>query len=163
MPGAVFIGYLALFMLVLGLTSSSGFGFGLVPFLIVVGWPALTAYFLGSGRMGYRTMVLTPQRLTQRDTGVEQSVRWADITAVEPNRRGLDLLAPEVQVRRLVPVLWTGRTSRPAAGMRVQLGDLHPGMQVIESLLVWIDEPWRRAELGTDDAVTRLLGPQGGD
>jgi hypothetical protein len=134
-----------------------------VPFLVMGGWLALAAYFLGSGRMGYRTMVLTSERLTQRDAGVEQSVRCADITAVKPNSGGMDLLAQEVQVRRLVPALWTGRTSRPAGRVRVQLGDLHPRMEIIGSLLVWIDEPWRRAELGTDEAVNRLLGPRGGD
>jgi len=115
---------------------------------------------MGSGRVGYRTMVLTPERLTQRDAGVEQSVRWADITSVEPNQQGLDLLADAVEVRRLVPALWTGRTRRPRQGVRVQLGDLHPHMDLTRSLLTWIDEPWRRAELGTPEAVDRLIGPR---
>jgi len=158
LPGAVVTGYLALFLLMLGLTVGSGLG--LVPFLLLVGWLALAAYFMGSGRVGYRTMVLTPERLTQRDAGVEQSVRWADITSVEPNQQGLDLLADAVEVRRLVPALWTGRTRRPRQGVSVQLGDLHPHMDLTRSLLTWIDEPWRRAELGTPEAVDRLIGPR---
>ena len=45
---------------------------GLVLFLMLVLWLALAAFFLASGRVGDRTMVLTPDRLTQRAAGVEQ-------------------------------------------------------------------------------------------
>jgi len=156
--GAAVLAYLALFVLVLGLTVTHDLG--LAFFLPLAAWLALAAYFIGSGRVGDRTIVLTPDSLTQRAAGVEQSVRWADITSVEPNKQGLDLLADDVEVRRLVPALWTGRTRRPRQGVRVQLGDLHPQMDFTRSLLTWIDEPWSRAELGTADAVDRLVGPR---
>ena len=44
-PGALLIAYLALFLLVLGVTSGSGsvFDFGFVPFLVIAGWLALAA------------------------------------------------------------------------------------------------------------------------
>jgi hypothetical protein len=158
LPGAAVLAYLALFVLVLGLTVTHDLG--LAFFLPLAAWQALAAYFIGSGRVGDRTIVLAPDSLTQRAAGVEQSVRWADITSVEPNKQGLDLLADDVEVRRLVPALWTGRTRRPRQGVRVQLGDLHPQMDLTCGLLTWIDEPWSRGELGTADAVDRLVGPR---
>ncbi|NHA67901.1 hypothetical protein [Phycicoccus flavus] len=43
-------------------------------------WLGLAAWFTWSGRMVDRTIVVTREGLTERWAGVEQSVRWDDVT-----------------------------------------------------------------------------------
>jgi hypothetical protein len=117
------------------------------------------AFYLGSGRIGDRSIVFTRERIRQRAGALEQSVRWEDVTIITGNTQGLDLWASAVDVRRISPWFYTGRGVRTNGAMRLQLADVPWSIAVVDSLQTWRDEPWRRTEIGTDEAVARLIRP----
>lgn len=154
-PGGFVAACLAIWLGWVGLANTSGTG--LVLLLGVASYLAVAAVLLTSGRIGDRTIVLTQEGIRQRDSGLEQSVRWEDITHVAPTGEGLDLYASSVALRRTAPRLWTGRDRRLDGAMRLQLGDVPRSIGILDALMTWIDEPWRRAEIGTEQAVGRLI------
>ncbi|MFL6059694.1 MAG: hypothetical protein ACJ72E_00580 [Marmoricola sp.] len=130
-------------------------------------WACVSAYLafglwaLRTGRFGDGGVRLTPAGLVQHARGVEQRVRWENLSIT-----GVGALVDaesHVTFRRWVPLPWVGRWPRAVVGTDtfwLRTYNIHPGLResLYAAILVWARDDAARREIGTATATLRLLG-----
>jgi hypothetical protein len=130
------------------------FGLGMATYFGIAAW------LLGSGRVGDGTVWFTRDGLSQRAKGLEQSIRWDDLVAMRPERGGveLDSCAP-IKAHRFASRAWVGRARSVDPTMKLLIGNL-PRVHLVRAIDTWVTDGFARLEIGTPEAVERLLGPR---
>jgi hypothetical protein len=156
-PAAVFCGAFAVPLMLAGLFAwSAGMGFLLVPGMCC----GIATWLFATGRVGDGTLWLTRDGLTQRANGLEQSICWDDMVAMRAEWDGIELdSSASIKVHRYAPRAWVGRARSVDPTLKLLMGNLPP-LYLPSAIHRWVTDEFARLEIGTPEAVQRLLGPR---
>ena len=119
------------------------------------------AWLIGCGRVGDGAVILTQERISQRHSGVEESVPWSEVDNVRLTGLVFEFHARTgLERSQHAPRLWTRAKPRPSDTMSLLLVDQHPDVEVFGAVMRWVEDDFARHEIGTPEAVQKILVPR---
>jgi hypothetical protein len=157
-PAAVFLGIVAAALASAALLAWPTEKALTVLLLGIATYFGLGAWLFATGRVGDATVWFTRNGLVQRANGLEQSMRWDDIVDMRLQWDGveLDSSAP-IKAHRYAPRAWVGRSRSVDPMMKLLMGNL-PALHLLSAIERWATDEFARLEIGTPEALERLLG-----